>query len=320
MKLPKILLQKKVLIPLILVILLVASELVIGQINSAYPPLYPQIEITSSKNFTDDSTTITGNVISDCDYCELKLLINNEEIFLNTDGSFEKQLENLTQNSYKYQMVAQSYAGFRNSKYVASRQTLEISREITPLEFSDISKNKQNTIEFNFTGKVGTKFKVYSEGIGTKEGVIDESGTLKISMSFPNEYTNYSTEYRFKASLSGYANYEKTLTIRNENYDSARIRAEKEAAELAEQRAWERSRAGQICKSHSEWSREDCEDLANNKIWIGMDIDMVKATRGNPNSVNVSNYGNGNEYQWCWWYYAPSCFYGEANGIVTSYN
>ena len=54
--------------------------------------------------------------------------------------------------------------------------------------------------------------------------------------------------------------------------------------------------------------------------WIGMTLDMLKAERGLPSDYNVSNYGGGKQYQWCWDDYTPSCFYSGEDGIMTSYN
>ena len=99
-----------------------------------------------------------------------------------------------------------------------------------------------------------------------------------------------------------------------------KIEEEKKAEELAKQRAWEQSKAGQICKVHPEWTKLECERIADNKIWIGMTIDMLKYERGLPNSANPSNYGFGITWQWCWWKYTPSCFYGDDDGIIDSYN
>lgn len=93
-----------------------------------------------------------------------------------------------------------------------------------------------------------------------------------------------------------------------------------EAEELKEQKEFEKTKAGKIWKKHPEWSKEDCKALAENKIWIGMEISMVKYLNGTPNSKNVSNYGNGNEYQYCWYNNTPSCYYCGEDGIVTSYN
>jgi hypothetical protein len=107
--------------------------------------------------------------------------------------------------------------------------------------------------------------------------------------------------------------------------EEAKIKAQKEqeariAKEKAELEAYNRTPAGMICKAHPEWSKTDCELLANRKIWIGMSYGMLKYLRGLPESANPSNYGSGTHWQWCWHDYTPSCFYGEDDGIITSYN
>jgi len=103
--------------------------------------------------------------------------------------------------------------------------------------------------------------------------------------------------------------------------DRVKASAERMAAARAKQAEWESSAAGKICKTHPEWSKEDCERLANNKIWIGMTYDMLVYRRGNPDSKNVSNVGYGNQYQYCWWDRTPSCFYDDnSDGIIDAYN
>lgn len=96
---------------------------------------------------------------------------------------------------------------------------------------------------------------------------------------------------------------------------------ERKAKELAEQKEWEQSKAGQICKAHPEWDKSDCKKLADNKIWIGMSLDMLKYERGLPNSANPSNYGGVTQWQWCWHNYTPSCFYDhDGDGLIDAYN
>ncbi len=108
--------------------------------------------------------------------------------------------------------------------------------------------------------------------------------------------------------------------------EEAKIKAQKEqearlAKEKAELEAYYRTPAGKIYKAHPDWSKSDCEDLANNKIWVGMEYDMVTYLRGLPRSVNTSNYGSGNKYQACWDFnYNPYCFYFGEDGIIDSYN
>lgn len=103
-------------------------------------------------------------------------------------------------------------------------------------------------------------------------------------------------------------------TIRKGREEQERFE-NKEAAEFA------KSKAGRIWKKHPEWSKQDCKDLANNKIWIGMHINMLKYKRGLPNSANPSNYGSVTHWQWCWYDYTPSCFYdNDGDGLVEAYN
>lgn len=80
-------------------------------------------------------------------------------------------------------------------------------------------------------------------------------------------------------------------------------------------------KAARIKIRHPEWSWEDCKDIANHKIWIGMEIDMLIFMRGRNFHKNVSNYGDGNHYQYCWIDYSPSCFYdNDGDGKIESYN
>lgn len=82
-----------------------------------------------------------------------------------------------------------------------------------------------------------------------------------------------------------------------------------------------KSKAGRIHKKHPDWSREDCERLADNRIWIGMDLAMLKYKRGLPDAANPSNYGGATQWQWCWHDYTPSCFYdNDEDGKIDSYN
>lgn len=95
-----------------------------------------------------------------------------------------------------------------------------------------------------------------------------------------------------------------------------------EAAKIEEEeKAWKKSKAGRIQIKHPEWSREDCERLADRQVWIGMDIWMVVYLRGKPNSANKSDYGDGVNWQWCWHDYNPSCFYDDnGDNLIDSYN
>jgi hypothetical protein len=97
--------------------------------------------------------------------------------------------------------------------------------------------------------------------------------------------------------------------------------AEKIAKQKAEKEIWDNSKAGKLCNKHTDWTKEECERLANGKIWIGMSYDMLTEKMGLPNSANPSNYGNGTDWQWCWHDYSPSCYYDHNDdGLVDSYN
>ena len=78
---------------------------------------------------------------------------------------------------------------------------------------------------------------------------------------------------------------------------------------LKEDAKYGKTKAGKIYRKHPDWSKEDCERIAKNMIWIGMNYDMLVCERGKPNSIHTSNYGSGNEYQCCWEDYQTSCFY-----------
>jgi len=76
-----------------------------------------------------------------------------------------------------------------------------------------------------------------------------------------------------------------------------------------------------LCEKYSDWTRQDCEDIANRLIWVGMSYEMLLELRGEPDHANPSNYGYGTEWQWCWDDYSPSCFYDQDDdGLSDAYN
>jgi flagellar basal body-associated protein FliL len=90
--------------------------------------------------------------------------------------------------------------------------------------------------------------------------------------------------------------------------------------EKANQKKWHNTKAGSIQKKHPNWTAGECEKIANKQVWIGMSYEMLIYERGRPNHINPSDYGNGKQYQCCWDYDTPSCFYLGEDQIVTSYN
>jgi hypothetical protein len=111
-------------------------------------------------------------------------------------------------------------------------------------------------------------------------------------------------------------------TITAEQMQAQTAEQEKEQKRLAAEKAeFEKTPAGKICKAHLTWVAEECKAVAEKKIWIGMHYDMLVYNLGNPAHTNVSNYGSGSQYQWCWNDYTPSCFYDSDNDKrVDSYN
>lgn len=96
----------------------------------------------------------------------------------------------------------------------------------------------------------------------------------------------------------------------------AQVQREKEALV-----AYMKSPAGKICQEHPTWKREDCEELVKGNVWIGMPYEMLVYKIGKPNSINPSNYGNGNRYQYCWDNRNPGCFYdNNEDGLIDSWN
>lgn len=92
-------------------------------------------------------------------------------------------------------------------------------------------------------------------------------------------------------------------------------------AQAAEDKKFYATKAGKIHKKHPEWSRDECKKLANREIWIGMHLDMLKYMHGLPDAANESNYGNGSQWQWCWYDLSPSCYYDRDNdGLIDAYN
>ena len=125
------------------------------------------------------------------------------------------------------------------------------------------------------------------------------------------------TETEQKFDTSPEATRARILAAEREKAETEALRKQ----EIVDEKKFLKSKAGRIWKKHPEWSKEDCELLASNKIWIGMAYSMLKYKRGLPDHANPSNYGNGTQWQWCWNDYTPSCFYDhDDDGKIDSYN
>lgn len=111
-----------------------------------------------------------------------------------------------------------------------------------------------------------------------------------------------------------------TITVNGKKLETTVRNRVEDSIFMVKQEKFKNSKAGKIQKKHPEWTEEECENLSNNNIWIGMKYEMVVYLRGKPNHINTSNYGSGSEYQACWEDYNPSCFYFGEDHIINSYN
>lgn len=173
------------------------------------------------------------------------------------------------------------------------------------------SINKKSTLLFD-KGKSNIKKSNYIINIDSFQLVFDEykNTDSKKAFEFANRFHLYSSKLLKKR--------EKTDSVINKiRKDSYEYIKSKEAKD---HKIWLKTKAGKIYSKHPEWSKEDCESLSKNKVWIGMTYEMLLYSRGKPNRVNTSNYGNGNQYQCCWDKYNPSCFYMKSDNIIYSYN
>lgn len=129
------------------------------------------------------------------------------------------------------------------------------------------------------------------------------------------------------SNFKNFLSVEKYLTDskkKAEEYEQQQITKSQEL-QKAEEQKFLNSKAGKIwqfCqKKNAVVTKSDCIKASENQIWIGMNIWLLVARRGNPSSVNPSNYGSGTQYQYCWWDYTPSCFYDENNDwLIEAYN
>lgn len=135
---------------------------------------------------------------------------------------------------------------------------------------------------------------------------------------------------KVEKSDSNYADAQVKIKICNEKYDLidkeyTQYSNKDKENDLLSDRNFKNSKAGKIysfCQRKSIIvSKRDCIDAADGKIWIGMNIWLLVAKRGNPNSVNTSNYGYGDQKQYCWNNWDPGCFYDkDGDNLVDAYN
>jgi hypothetical protein len=137
------------------------------------------------------------------------------------------------------------------------------------------------------------------------------SQTKKDSSELGLEFANELKKYTVKFKMKTIAIADSLKKIEQENFERKNTIAKN---------IWFSSKAGKIQKKHPSWKKEECKKIANREIWIGMTYKMLVYERGNPNTLNPSNYGKGTEYQCCWDDYTPSCFYMKEDDIIYAYN
>lgn len=178
---------------------------------------------------------------------------------------------------------------------------------------SNVSDQGQNT---SYTLQVHTENVTYLI-VNGKKITENDDGIFNTAVELPTTKTTINIQ-----ASNGVKTAKTSVTIERQQTEEELAKAEAiREKEEAEQKAWEATEAGQICLRHSTWSKEDCQSIADDEYWIGMSIGMLKELRGTPNSASPSNYGNGMEWQWCWWDKTPNCFYDRDNdGLIDSYN
>jgi hypothetical protein len=138
----------------------------------------------------------------------------------------------------------------------------------------------------------------------------NKSENPQTGLDFANRFDEYSTKLLQKREEIELA----------ENIRETKRRQREIEKNAEDRKVWENSKYGKLQKKHPEWTDDECMNVVDKKIWIGMTYDMLLYQRGKPNTVNPSNYGSGNEYQCCWEDYSPSCFYMKEDNIIYSYN
>jgi hypothetical protein len=166
------------------------------------------------------------------------------------------------------------------------------------ISFLEKSKNTNN-VRFNnaTTTIVNTHYKVSMDSLLHVYKKIENEDEVAF---FLNGLENYADQLNQKYQAE--VNHKKTLLFEQNNV------------------AFMKTKAGVIKKLHPEWSKEDCQKLANNYLWKGMHIEMVKYVRGNPDDVNVYRNVLSNEYEYVWKKEGVSRFHTKKDGIVSDFD
>lgn len=175
-----------------------------------------------------------------------------------------------------------------------------------------------------------TTVSIILKNIESSSNTIEDSKTnYEHGMENYNEnYFGTAKEYFQKVDTSDFYYYDaqkKIAECDKKIAEQEKIQKEKQRKEELAHKKWLKTKAGRyytFCQNKGAYvSKEDCELASKNKIWIGMNYWLLVAMRGNPDHINTSNYGYGNEYQYCWNDYTISCFYdNNGDDLIDAYN
>jgi nucleoid-associated protein YgaU len=199
------------------------------------------------------------------------------------------------------------------NNYSVQAQTVSINGKVNPAKISILVNG--NRVATDDSGNFSYQAQLSSEGsnqvtIVASNGDKQTTTTLTVNRIFTDAEKTAKAQADADAAAKAKADADA----------AAAAQAAADAKAKADDAAYSKTPAGKLCAKHPDWLKDECQNVADNKIWIGMMYDMVTAERGLPNHVNTSNYGNGNEYQACWYDITPSCFYFKSDDIITSYN
>lgn len=237
----------------ILIVGIVAFLITNPILSEHFKTVYPKLEVNFPKNFsTEKVLSFTGSVIAECN-CELNLTINEEEIALNEDGSFEYTLPvTETENEKKVSIHAQTRGVFWDNSKQTNIRTETIRRASTPIDLEAPSESSSdnnvivvNTVpdtEVTITGYYHRDIenKEKSPEVSAVTGKADASGKAELAVPFESSAYTTKATYRIKATAPQYQLREQVFTIANSNYNEDAVVKEQERQRIAQEEAAKR--------------------------------------------------------------------------------
>ena len=201
------------------------------------------------------------------------------------------------------------------NNYSLQAQSINIKGKVSPAKSTLRVNGSPVTIDSH--GNFNYEVKLPKEGnnsidITATNGGNQTNNILTVSRIFTEE------EKAVKAKAEADAEAQKQV----EAAANAKAAQEAAAKQAADEAAYEKTPAGKLCTKYPNWTKDECQNVADKKYWIGMSYDMLVVSYGSkPDHANPSNYGGKTQWQWCWSGYTPSCFYDtDGDGLINSYN